>query len=150
MACVYSRYKQFSSDSYIVEGLDRDSNESVYYNASLEGWVKDKNRATLSTKSDAENLIKELIPLESDSGVKVVSLRQFSNENEDLSEVKAKTKIPEGTFTKKAEEIKKIILGLAKDKTHAIRMINFYINRAGDNLSNAKEVMKAKQLIEES
>lgn len=75
--------------------------------------------------------------------------RRFSNEP-DLSDVKAKTKVPEGTFTKSANEIKKTLLRVARDKTHAIRMINFYINRAGDNLPNAKEVMKAKELIENS
>lgn len=73
--------------------------------------------------------------------------KQFS---EDLSDVEPKTKLPEGTFTKKADEIKKIILANARDKNHAIKMINFYINRAGDNLSNAKEVLKAKELIENS
>ena len=76
-----------------------------------------------------------------------VYTKQFS---EDLSEVKSKTKLPEGTFTKKAKEIKDIVLKHARDKTHAIRMINFYINRAGDNLPNSKEVMKAKELIEQS
>lgn len=75
--------------------------------------------------------------------------RRFSNEPE-LSDVKTRTKVPEGTFTKSADEIKKTLLKIAKDKTHAIRMINFYINRAGDNLPNAKEVMKAKELIENS
>jgi len=75
--------------------------------------------------------------------------KEFSDES-DLSEIKAKTKVPEGTFTKSAKEIKDTLLKIARDKTHAVRMINFYINRAGDNLPNVKEVTKAKELIENS
>lgn len=65
-----------------------------------------------------------------------------------LSDVKTKTQLPDGTFLNKAETIKKTILKHAIDKNAAIRMINFYINRAGSNLQNKKEVMKAKKLIE--
>ena len=56
--------------------------------------------------------------------------------------------MPEGTFLKKAEGIKKTILDYAKDKQHAIKIINFYINRAGNSLENKTEVLKTKDLIE--
>lgn len=69
---------------------------------------------------------------------------------DDLSDVNPKHHTPEGLFTKSADEI---VRGLLKDSnndlTKAIRRINFYINRAGDNLSNATEVKKAKRILEE-
>ena len=68
--------------------------------------------------------------------------------NKKLSDVKSKTDLPEGAFTNKAETIKKIILEHAGSKDKAIKMINYYINRAGDNLANKTEVLKAKRLIE--
>ena len=68
--------------------------------------------------------------------------------NKKLSDVKSKTDLPKGTFTNKAETIKKIILEHAGSKDKAIKMINYYINRAGDNLTNKTEVLKAKRLIE--
>lgn len=65
-----------------------------------------------------------------------------------LSDVKSKTKLPEGTFKNKAATIKKILLEHAKSKGHATKMINFYISRAGKNLKNKEEIMKAKKMIE--
>ena len=74
-----------------------------------------------------------------------VYTKQFSN---DLSDVETHSNLPEGTFTKSAKEIVDTLLKYSEDKTQAIRRINFYINRAGDNLSNADEVMKAKDMLE--
>ena len=68
--------------------------------------------------------------------------------SEKLSDVKSKTKLPEGTFTNKATTIKKILVENSKDKNDCIKKINFYINRVGKNLKNKTEVMKAKKMIE--
>jgi len=58
--------------------------------------------------------------------------------------------IPAGTFLKKAEEIVRIMLKLTKgDVGHAIRKVVFYINRAGGNPPNAKEVKKALKILQE-
>lgn len=71
-----------------------------------------------------------------------------NNFAEKLADVKSKTKLPEGTFTNKAATIKKILVEHSKNKTDCIKKINFYINRAGKNLENKTEVMKAKRMIE--
>ena len=72
----------------------------------------------------------------------------IKNFSEKLSDVKSKTKLPEGTFTNKASTIKKILVEHSKNKNDCIKKINFYINRAGKNLENKTEVMKAKRMIE--
>lgn len=69
---------------------------------------------------------------------------------EDLSDVDVKYHTPEGLFTRKASGI---VDGLLKDSKNdlgkAIKRINFYINRAGKDLSNKTEVMKAKKILED-
>jgi hypothetical protein len=68
-----------------------------------------------------------------------------------LSDVKAKTDVPEGTFTKKANGIVKTLLKLHdNDKAKAMKALVFYINRAGSGVSNADELEKAKAKLKES
>lgn len=77
---------------------------------------------------------------------------KISIEAEDwLKDVKVdpKNKTPEGLFTKPASTIVRELLKLTKnDIGKAIQKITFYINRAGDNLSNANEVEKAKEQLQ--
>ena len=81
-----------------------------------------------------------------------LSLSSVSVEAEDwLKDVKVdpKNKTPEGLFTKPASTIVRELLKLTKnDIGKAIQKITFYINRAGDNLSNANEVEKAKEQLQ--
>ena len=57
---------------------------------------------------------------------------------------------PEGTFTEKAPEVVKVLMkGAHNDPTLALRRLVFYMNRAGDRLSNADELDKAKAKLEE-
>lgn len=68
---------------------------------------------------------------------------------ENLSDVKPKTKIPEGLFTRKASGIVRGLLDLTNgDKGKAMKKLNFYINRFGEDLPNKTEVMKAKKMLE--
>lgn len=76
------------------------------------------------------------------------TFEEIENFSVKLSDVKSKTKLPEDTFTNKAATIKKILVEHSKDKNDCIKKINFYINRAGKNLENKTEVMKAKEMIE--
>ena len=63
--------------------------------------------------------------------------------------VKKSEKPKEGTFTKKADAIVSELMDKAEgDAGTSVKKINFYINRAGDKLSNKAEVMKAKALLE--
>jgi hypothetical protein len=69
---------------------------------------------------------------------------------ENLSDVKPKTKIPEGLFTRKASGIVRGLLDLTNgDKGKAMKKLNFYINRFGEDLPNKTEVMKAKSLLKD-
>lgn len=68
---------------------------------------------------------------------------------EDEFETKSGHSTPEGLFTKSKEEI---VDGLLKDANGdeelALKRINFYINRAGDGLSNKTAVHAAKKELE--
>lgn len=56
---------------------------------------------------------------------------------------------PDGTFTQKAPEVVKVLMkGAHNDATLALRRLVFYMNRAGDRLSNADELDKAKAQLE--
>lgn len=64
-------------------------------------------------------------------------------------EVKTKYHTPEGTFTDKAPEVVKILMqGADNDPTLALHRLLFYMNRAGDKLTNAEELDKAKLKLE--
>lgn len=84
--------------------------------------------------------------------LKTLSTSSVSVEAEDwLKDVKVdpKDKTPEGLFTKPAGTIVRELLKLTKnDIGKAIQKITFYINRAGDNLSNVNEVEKAKKELQ--
>jgi len=63
--------------------------------------------------------------------------------------VKKDEKPAEGTFTKKSGAIVKELMSKAEGNPGtAVQKINFYINRAGDGMSNKAEVMKAKKILE--
>ena len=51
------------------------------------------------------------------------------------SSVHEKWTPPEGFFTKSASAIAKGLLAASKDESQAMKRLNFYINRAGKNLS---------------
>ncbi len=65
-------------------------------------------------------------------------------------DVKVEYHPPEGTFTKDAKEIVSTLMHDAKDNSAlALHRLVFYINRAGDKLSNSSEVQKAKAKLED-
>lgn len=72
------------------------------------------------------------------------------SENPNWSEeVKTHYHTPPGTFTKDADSIVETLLkGADNDPLLALHRLMFYINRAGDNLSNAKQVKLAKKKLE--
>lgn len=56
---------------------------------------------------------------------------------------------PPETFTKSATEIASILLdGAHGNTTKALQRLVFYMNRAGDKLSNKTEIEKAKTILE--
>jgi hypothetical protein len=68
--------------------------------------------------------------------------------NFDLSDVQVKGTVPEGTFTGKAKSIvSKLMEASNGDSRKAKRKLTFYINRAGDKLSNKSEINKAKKIL---
>lgn len=65
-----------------------------------------------------------------------------------LSDIETKHSTPKDLFTKPAETIVRVLLQQTNGNVgKAIQKITFYINRAGDNLSNSKEVNKAKNIL---
>lgn len=73
-------------------------------------------------------------------------------ENEDpywSEEVHTHYHPPAGTFTEKAPEVVKTLMsGADNDPTLALRRLLFYMNRAGDKLTNVEELDKAKTKLE--
>lgn len=64
--------------------------------------------------------------------------------------VKVEYHAPEGTFTKNAKEVVSTLLkGAKNDATLALHRLVFYMNRAGDRLSNSQQLNKAKEKLEE-
>lgn len=64
-------------------------------------------------------------------------------------DVKVEYHPPEGTFTKDAKQVVQILLQGAKDNaTLALHRLIFYMNRAGDKLTNSAELEKAKAKLE--
>ena len=66
------------------------------------------------------------------------------------ADVDTKWKPKEGTFEGSAEEIASAVAGGHKDLKSAMSSLNFYINRAGDNLSAERKATleKAKELLD--
>ena len=65
-------------------------------------------------------------------------------------DVKVEYHPPEGTFTKDAKEIVQILMkGAKNDATLALHRLVFYMNRAGDKLTNSGQLNKAKEKLEE-
>ena len=66
-------------------------------------------------------------------------------------DVKTKWSPPAGTFTKPAKEVAAILKKGSKDLQQAMARLNFYINRAGDNLDakTKAELEKAKKLLKD-
>ena len=67
-----------------------------------------------------------------------------------LSDIEPKQSTPKDLFTKPASTIVKVLLQQTKGNIgKAIQKITFYINRAGENLSNKVEVNKAKKILQD-
>lgn len=72
----------------------------------------------------------------------------IAKKEEQLSDVETKHSTPKDLFTKSAGTIVRVLLQQTKGNVgKAIQKITFYINRAGKNLANKSEVMKAKEIL---
>lgn len=77
-------------------------------------------------------------------------MRWLIAEEKQLSDYKTTDPTPKDLFTKDAETIARVLTRMTGgDLGKAIQKITFYINRAGDNLSNATEVNKAKKILQD-
>lgn len=69
--------------------------------------------------------------------------------NEQLSDVKPKWHPKEGLFGEKdPNKIADYLIKNSKDKTQALRRLIFYMNRAGENLTNKTVLNQAKNILE--
>lgn len=74
--------------------------------------------------------------------------RWLTAKEKQLSDVEPKHSTPKDLFTKPASTIVRVLLQQTKGNVgKAIQKITFYINRAGENLSNKVEVNKAKNIL---
>lgn len=72
----------------------------------------------------------------------------IAKKEKQLSDVESKHSTPKDLFTKPASTIVKVLLQQTKGNIgKAVQKITFYINRAGKNLENKNEVMKAKEIL---
>lgn len=77
------------------------------------------------------------------------SLNQYIEEQ--LSDVKTKWHPKDGLFTEKdPKKIVDYLLKNSKDRGQAMKRLTFYINRAGDKLSNKTVLNKAKDMLKEN
>ena len=67
-----------------------------------------------------------------------------------LSDVKTKWHPKEGIFTEdNPQKIANYLLSHSKDRGQAMKRLMFYMNRAGENLTNKTVLNKVKKLLEE-
>ena len=72
----------------------------------------------------------------------------IAKKEKQLSDIETKKSTPKDLFTKPAGTIVRVLLQMTKGNVgKAIQKITFYINRAGKNLANKTEVMKAKEIL---
>lgn len=70
------------------------------------------------------------------------------SKEEDLSDVETKWHPREGLFLEKdPKRIASYLVRHSKDKSQAIRRLTFYMNRAGDNLTNITVLNKVKKML---
>ena len=77
------------------------------------------------------------------------TLRQYINESSDWTDdIKTKWKPEEGLFTKDDPQyIANYLIKNSKNKGQAMKRLVFYMNRAGDNLSNKTVLEKVKKIL---
>lgn len=74
----------------------------------------------------------------------------IAKKKKQLSDIEPKQSTPKDLFTKPASTIVRVLLQQTKGNIgKAIQKITFYINRAGENLSNKAEVNKAKKILQD-
>ena len=72
----------------------------------------------------------------------------YEGKNENLSDVDTNWKPKEGLFLSKSPKgIANYLLKHSKDKNQAMKRLTFYMNRAGENLSNKTVLNKVKELL---
>ena len=78
-------------------------------------------------------------------------IKQFNDDSDWIDEVKTDSNLPDGTFLKSSKEIAKILREHSESYKQAMSRLNFYINRAGKNLSEDRltELNKAKDILPE-
>lgn len=64
-------------------------------------------------------------------------------------DIRVKYHKPEKSFMQKAENIVDTLMRGAKNNAHlALNRLNFFISKAGKDLAESKELVKAKELLE--
>ena len=80
--------------------------------------------------------------------MKMISLKTYIKENW-VDNVDVKWHPKDGIFTEKdPHKIADYLLKNSKDKGQAMKRLVFYMNRAGDNLTNKTVLNKVKNLLE--
>ena len=130
MAKPTDKYKDLYEDDDIEEEMVEDQDPGT--EKSFAGTI------TTQPGSDDEDSWMESI---------VDRLKKKLNEDDTIPEITPDVKIPEGLFTKKASAIVAGLKNLKDGAKEALTRITFYINRAGKNLSNKTEVLKAKEML---
>lgn len=79
--------------------------------------------------------------------IKIEAATRLLAEEKWSSKVKTKTHPPEGTFLKSAGAIASALKKLHPDLKGAMSALNFYINRAGDDVPNKENLEGAKDKL---
>ena len=137
------RIIEYSNEDEIQKIIDDIQNKK----ASSSKQTKNENKEKMidyldrSPEEDMDYVSKQLLI---DDGI------MYEGKNENLSDVDTNWKPKEGLFLSKSPKgIANYLLKHSKDKNQAMKRLTFYMNRAGENLSNKTVLNKAKELLKD-
>lgn len=143
--CFVQLYISEHNDDISVHILLTKTNEQL----SLDDWERSVKVCTYKyydSKNDIFKLFKK--EFKNKFNEIIATLDTVKEGVEQLSDVKVKWHPEEGLFTKDANYIVSYLRKHSEDDTQAMRRLVFYMNRAGEDLTNKTELNKAKKMLE--
>lgn len=137
------RIIEYSNEDEIQKIIDDIQKKKVPSSKQTKNENKEKMIDYLdrSPEEDMDYVSKQLLI---DDGV------MYEGKKENLSDVDTNWKPKEGLFLSKSPKgIANYLLKHSKDKNQAMKRLTFYMNRAGENLSNKTVLNKAKELLKD-
>ena len=134
----------------IIEYLSEDEIQKI-----IDELPKKKALSSTQTKNENKEKMIDYLDLSPEEDMDYVSRQlliddgvMYEGKNETLSDVETEWKPKEGLFLSKSPKgIANYLLKHSKNKSQAMKRLTFYMNRAGENLSNKTVLNKVKELL---